>query len=89
MSWLDTAAAAAYTALALVLAVVALHAASVSRSRRTVLLAWAFGLLAAKGVLLSVALFVDPQWSRWLAPALALDAAALLVIYLALLKRGP
>lgn len=79
---------AAYTAIALLLAFVAARAWRHSGSRKVALLAAAFGLLLAKGLLFSVALFQEADWRPYLLPGLALDAAALALLYAAVLRRS-
>jgi CHASE2 domain-containing sensor protein len=79
---------AIYTGVALLLAAVAVRAWRHARSRKVGLLAGAFCVLLAKGLLLSVALFRQADWSDLVLPGLAFDVAALGLLYGAALRRG-
>ena len=81
--------AGAVTALALLLFAVAGRSWLHVRSPRVMLLAAAFLLLVAKGILLSIAIFQDADWEgRYMVPSLALDAGALVLLYLAVLRKS-
>jgi hypothetical protein len=85
VAW-ENVAVAVFTVSALALLLVALRAWSQARSRKILLLALAFALFLAKGVLLTWALFSVPDWKARLAlPGLLLDTAALLLVYAAVL----
>jgi hypothetical protein len=77
-----------FTALALLLFVVAVRAYLHSRSQRVLLLASAFALFLAKGLLLTIAIFRDAEWERLVVPGLFLDAAALALLYVAVLRKA-
>ena len=79
---------AAFTAVAAFLAVVALRAWRHSGSRKVLLLASAFGVFLAKGLLFSAALFVVADWRDLLLPGLAFDILALGLLYAAALRRS-
>lgn len=72
--------------VAAALTLLAVRAGSYARDRRTLLLAVAFGLLLAKGLLILWALFALPAWTRVLPEALGLDLAALVAFYFASLR---
>jgi hypothetical protein len=86
-AWLS-AGAAVFTAVALLLTLVALRAWRHSRSRKVLLLALAFAAFLAKGLLLSVGLFATADWRTLVLPALLLDTAGLLLLYGAALRRS-
>jgi hypothetical protein len=86
-TWLSLA-VAAYAAVALLLAAVAVRAWRHSGSRKVGLLAGAFLAFLAKGLLFSVALFSVTDWDRLLVPGLLLDLAGLGLLYGAALRRG-
>jgi hypothetical protein len=88
MSILASVVTAAFTVLAVVLAVVSIRATRFSGTRRTLYLSVAFALFAGKGALLSIGLFVMHDWTLLLVPALLLDMAALTAMYLAVLHRS-
>jgi len=77
---------AALTATALLLTLVAVRAWRLSGSRKVGLLAAAFVVMLGKGLLFSVGLFVARPWSDLVLPSLALDVAALLLLYWAALR---
>ena len=81
-------AVAAYAAVSLLLAGVALRAWRHSGSRKVLLLAGAFAAFLAKGLLFSVALFTVTEWDRLLVPGLTLDVAGLGLLYAAVLRRA-
>lgn len=69
---------AVVTVGALALAAVALRSWRLHRTKRVLLLALAFTVLAAKGLFLTSLLFAAPAWERpGLYASLAFDAAAL------------
>lgn len=80
-------AVAATTVIALAMLAVAFRAYRRNRGARYLLLTVAFGLFAAKGLLLSAALFLLPDTGRLLAPATAFDALILLALYAAISRR--
>lgn len=76
------------TAVAALLLAVSARSWLHTRSRRVLLLASAFALFFVKGLLLTVGIFRDATWEKSLAaPGLALDVAALLLLYVAVLRR--
>ena len=77
---------AALTGVAAVLTAVALRAWRHTGSRKVLLLALAFAVFLAKGLLFSAALFVVTDWRDLLVPGLALDVAALGLLYAAALR---
>jgi hypothetical protein len=79
---------AALTGVAAFLTVVAVRAWRHSGSRKVLFLAAAFALFLAKGLLFSAALFVVADWRDLLVPGLALDVAALGLLYAAALRRS-
>lgn len=81
-------AVAAYTAMALLLAAVAFRAWRRAGGRKVLFLALAFAAFLAKGLLFSLALFRTTDWRDLLLPGLALDAAALALLYGAVLRRA-
>jgi len=84
-AWLSVA-VGALTAAALLLTLLALRAWRHSGSRKVLFLALAFAVVLAKGLLFSVGLFVARPWSDLVLPGLALDVAALALLYLAALR---
>jgi hypothetical protein len=86
-AWLSLA-VAALTGAAAFLTAVALRAWRHSGNRKVLLLALAFAVFLAKGLLFSVALFVVADWRTLLVPGLALDVAALGLLYVAALRRS-
>jgi hypothetical protein len=77
------------TAIALLLAAVAVRSWRHSGSTRVAFLAAAFAAFAAKGVLLSVGIFQDPDWEEhYILPSLLLDVLALALLYLAVLRKS-
>ena len=78
---------AAVTVGALALVAVALRSWRARRTKRVLLLALAFGVLAAKGLFLTFLLFAAPAWERpGLYASLAFDAAALALLCAAVLR---
>lgn len=76
------------TAVAALLTFVSFRAWRHSRSPKVLLLGAAFALFLAKGLLLTAGIFRDAAWKESLAaPGLALDVAALVLLYLAVLRR--
>jgi diacylglycerol kinase len=77
------------TAVAALLVAVSVRSWLHTRSRRVLLLTVAFSLFLAKGLLLTIGIFRDAAWKESLAaPGIALDVAALVVLYLAVLRSG-
>jgi len=81
-------ATASLTVFALALTLIALRAWRFSGSRKVLLLAAGFALFFAKGLVLSLGLFVVPDWEELLLPSVLFDLSILTVFYLAALKRG-
>lgn len=80
---------AGVTALAVLLAALSWRAWLHTRSTKILLLAAGFSVFTVKGLLLTVGLFTDPDWEQDLfVPSLLLDALALVLFYLAVLKRS-
>lgn len=77
---------AAFTGVAAFLTILAIRAWRLTGSRKVLLLALAFAIFLAKGLLFSAALFVVADWRDLLAPGLAFDVAALGLLYLAALR---
>lgn len=86
---LTTAAVAVTTVLALALFIISTVSYRRVQSRRFLLLVVAFGLFAIKGVALSILLFVTTivDLDRLFLVSSILDAAILVVLYAALVKR--
>jgi hypothetical protein len=76
------------TATAALLTAVALRAWRHSGSHKVLVLALAFAAVLAKGLLFSIGLFVTRPWTDLVLPGLALDVAALLLLYAAVLRRS-
>ncbi len=89
MAALESIALAASTAAALLLVGLAGRAWRKTGSPKVLLIAGAFGLFLAKGLLFSYGLFASTAWRNELAaPGLALDAFALGLLYVAILRRS-
>lgn len=87
--WAENVATAAFTVFALSLFVIALRAWWFTKSPRVALLAAGFGLMVAKGITLSVALFLAVDWAdAVLLPSILFDLGVLALFYLAVLKRS-
>lgn len=89
MTVLENVITAAITVAALLLTIVAIMAWRHRRSQRVAILTLAFAVLSAKGLFLSIALFVDSNWERpGLIASLLFDGAALGLFYAAVLRPG-
>lgn len=89
MATWDSLAVALYAGTALLLAAVAARAWQHTRSPKVLLLAAAFALFLCKGLLFTFGLFQSPTWREQLTmPGLGLDAAALGLLYGAVLRRS-
>lgn len=88
-AWLQNLAAASLTVLALALVLVALRAWWHARSDKVLYLAIAFGLILAKGLVLTVALFLPAGWSgNVVLSTLMLDLGVLVLFYAAVLRKS-
>ncbi|MFA5945007.1 MAG: hypothetical protein WC876_11150 [Candidatus Thermoplasmatota archaeon] len=85
----ESLALAAYTAAALLLVALAGRAWRKTGSPKVLLIAGAFAVFLAKGLLFSYGLFTSVAWrNEFAAPGLVLDACALGLLYAAVLRRG-
>lgn len=77
---------AALTVFAAVLTAIGLRAWRHAGSTKVLLLTAGFGLFFVKGLMLSLGLFLYPDWERLLLPSVVFDLAVLGVFYLAILR---
>ena len=77
---------AAFTASAAFLTALAVRAWRHARTTKILGLVVAFALFLIKGLLFSVALFLVADWRKLLVPGIALDVAALAVLYVSALR---
>lgn len=85
MAILENVATAALTVVALGLTIISLRAWLHRRSNKVALLASGFGLFLAKGLMLSVGLFVATDWESLITPTIVIDLGILGVFYAAVL----